>query len=97
MLNSQGVRETEHFLYQGNVFDTELFGVFTAATHWNKPETPNTGRLGRIGLYSALALVSVLLALCVCVLLNFRRQAASEEGSDSGTGNSSAGRSMETL
>ncbi|KAF3837456.1 hypothetical protein F7725_004920 [Dissostichus mawsoni] len=28
----------------GNVFDTELFGVFTAATHWNKPETPNARR-----------------------------------------------------
>ncbi|XP_033984114.1 myelin-oligodendrocyte glycoprotein-like isoform X2 [Trematomus bernacchii] len=68
----------------------------TAATHWNKPETPNTGRnkpetpnrgrRRRIGLYSALALVSVLLALCVCVLLNFRRQAASEQGSDSASG-----------
>ncbi|KAL3051045.1 hypothetical protein OYC64_001341 [Pagothenia borchgrevinki] len=50
----------------------------TAATHWNKPETPKTGRRGRIGLYSALALVSVLLALIGCVLLNFRQQAASE-------------------
>ncbi|XP_033984125.1 uncharacterized protein LOC117480775 isoform X2 [Trematomus bernacchii] len=69
----------------------------TAATHWNKPETPNRGRRGRIGLYSALALVSVLLALCGCVLLNFRRQAASEEGSDSGTGNSSAGGPTETV
>ncbi|XP_033984116.1 uncharacterized protein LOC117480772 isoform X3 [Trematomus bernacchii] len=58
----------------------------TAATHWNKPETPNRGRRRRIGLYSALALVSVLLALCVCVLLNFRRQAASEQGSDSASG-----------
>ncbi|XP_033984126.1 uncharacterized protein LOC117480777 [Trematomus bernacchii] len=69
----------------------------TAATHWNKPETPNTERRGRIGLYSALALVSVLLALIGCVLLNFRRQPASEEGSDSETGNSSAGGPIETV
>ncbi|KAI9524373.1 hypothetical protein NQZ68_018056 [Dissostichus eleginoides] len=79
----------------------------TAATHWNKPETPNTernkpetpntGRRGRIGLYLAFALVSVLLALIGCVVLNFRRQAASEQGSDSGTGNSSAGGPTETV
>ncbi|KAK1889713.1 T-lymphocyte activation antigen CD86 [Dissostichus eleginoides] len=68
----------------------------TAATHWNKletpnvrrnnPETPNTGRRGRIGLYLAFALVSILLALCGYVLLNFKRQAASEEVSDSASG-----------
>ncbi|KAK1890250.1 Programmed cell death 1 ligand 1 [Dissostichus eleginoides] len=78
----------------------------TTATHWNKPETPNTGRnkpetpntgrQGRIGLF-VFALVSVLLALIGCVHFYLRRQAASEQGSDSGTGNSSAGGSMETV